>query len=167
MRHQKVRPRSSRLANVSEEDPDAFEDFYERALPGAIRLAHLLTGSVSTGQDIAQDAMLVMHGRWEQIDDPPAYLRATVVNLCRSFQRRSIRERLHLRGQSEAVTNIPELDETWRELRRLSSSQRAVVVLRFYEDMSLAEIAEQLNWPIGSVKSTLHRALSKLQEVLP
>lgn len=149
------------------EDGDAFEDFYERALPGAIRLGHLLTGSVSMGQDVAQDAMIAVHKRWQEINDPQAYLRATVVNLCRSALRRSIRERLHLHARPEAVTNIPELDETWRELRRLPPTQRAVIVLRFYEDMSLAEIAEQLDRPVGSVKSTLHRALSRLKGVLP
>ena len=64
------------------------------------------------------------------------------------------------------MTGVPELDETWRELRKLPPSQRAVIVLRFYEDMPLAEIAEQLGMPLGTVKSTLHRALSKLKETL-
>lgn len=153
--------------SVAVDDVDGFEAFYGRALPGALRLAHLLTGSVSVGQDVAQDAMVAVHQRWHEIENPAAYLRTTVVNLSRSVQRRSIRERMHLRGRPEAVTSIPEVDETWRELRRLPPAQRTVVVLRFYEDLSLAEIAEQLGKPIGTVKSTLHRALSTLKEVLP
>jgi RNA polymerase sigma factor (sigma-70 family) len=159
-----VGPQTVRAFDAS--DDDEFEVFFQRALPGALRLAHLLTGSVSIGQDVAQDAMAAVHKQWIDIENPAAYLRTVVVNLSRSAQRRSIRERLHLHGRAHTVTTIPEIDETWHLLRQLPAAQRAVVVLRFYEDLSLAEIAEHLGKPIGTVKSTLHRALANMKEAL-
>lgn len=144
-----------------------FDAFYEQTLPGAMRLGHLLTGSVSLGQEVAQDAMIAVHRHWSEIENPAAYLRTTVVNLSRSAQRRLIRERRHLRRHSETLTMIPDVDETWEQLRRLPVAQRTVLVLRFYEDMSLAEIADHLGKPVGTVKSTMHRALAKLKDVLP
>jgi len=60
----------------------------------------------------------------------------------------------------------PDLDETWQAIRRLSPDQRAVIVLRFYEDLSVDRTAEVLDKPVGTVKSLQHRALARLKEVL-
>ena len=76
--------------------------------------------------------MLAVHQRWTKIDNPSAYLRATVVKLSRMAMRRWIRERLHARRSVETVTANPEYDETWGQLRLLPAQQRSVVVLRFY-----------------------------------
>lgn len=144
-----------------------FDDFYRSHVDRARSLAHLITGSRMLGQEIAQDAMIAVHGAWEQLDEPAAFLRTVVVNRSRSVQRRLIRERLHLgRATVDTATGIPELDETWAEVRRLPAAQRTVVVLRYYEDLSLAEIAEVLDQPLGTVKSTLHRATARLKERL-
>jgi RNA polymerase sigma factor (sigma-70 family) len=62
------------------------------------------------------------------------------------------------------VTNIPEIDETWQAVARLPVRQRAVITLRYWEDLSEADIAQTLAWPAGTVKSTLHRALKRLKE---
>ncbi len=149
------------------EHSPGFDAFYADSLWGAARLAHLLTGSASVAQDIAQDAMVAVHQRWSEIDNPSAYLRATVVNLSRMAIRRWSTERRYAGRRVETVTTNPEFDETWQQLRRLPARQRSVVVLRFYEDLSLAEIAEVLGMPVGTVKSTLHRALDNLKDVLP
>jgi RNA polymerase sigma factor (sigma-70 family) len=64
------------------------------------------------------------------------------------------------------VTFQPEIDETWHEVCRLPPRQRAVVVLRFYEDLPLTEIARMLDRPQGTVRSDLHRALERLRRTL-
>ena len=64
------------------------------------------------------------------------------------------------------VTN-PEIDETWSAVCRLPVRERSVVVLRYWLDWSEAEIAASLEWPAGTVKSTLHRALKRLEKELP
>lgn len=145
-----------------------FEEFYRSHVERARSLAHLITGSRSIGQEIAQEAMLAVHEAWPTLERPEAYLRVVVVNRSRSVQRRQIRERLHIArsARAESVTAIPAIDETWAVLRRLPVSQRIVVVLRYYEDLSLREIVELLDQPLGTVKSTLHRAVARLKEFL-
>src|SRR5690606_36499255 len=117
--------------------------------------------SQATAADLAQDAMVVVQRRWNDIDTPAAFLRSTVVNLSQNRRRRWFHERRWLATQrTPAPSHLPEIDETWSILRRLPGQQRAVVVLRFYEDLSLAEIGELLSLPLGTVKSTLHRPLT-------
>jgi len=159
--------RNEEMSGGSGESSPGFDAFYADCLWGAARLAHLLTGSASEAQDIAQDAMLAVRQRWTEIENPSAYLRATVVNLSRMAVRRWVRERRYANQRLATTVANPEYDETWHQLRRLPAQQRAVVVLRFYEDLSLAEIAHLLDTPMGTVKSTLHRALRNLKDVLP
>ena len=111
---------------------------------------------------------MAVHAAWNELENPEAYLRAVLLNRARSAQRRLIRERLHLTRfrAAEQVAPTPEIDEMWNSIRRLPADQRDVIVLRFYEDLSLAEIAEVLDKPIGTVKSLLHRALHRLKEGL-
>jgi DNA-directed RNA polymerase specialized sigma24 family protein len=66
----------------------------------------------------------------------------------------------------DAITEIPEVDETWAELCRLPTNQRAVVVLRFYLDLPLVTIAELLDRQAATVRSDLHRALDRLRRFL-
>jgi RNA polymerase sigma factor (sigma-70 family) len=66
----------------------------------------------------------------------------------------------------EPLTYEPELDITWDAIRRLPERQRVVLVLRFYEDLTVGEIARTVDWPVGTVKSLLHRALNRLRKDL-
>jgi RNA polymerase sigma-70 factor (ECF subfamily) len=66
----------------------------------------------------------------------------------------------------ELPASTAEIDETWNSVLGLPANQRAVVVLRFWQDMTIDAIADALGWPAGSVKSTLHRALKHLKEEL-
>lgn len=145
-----------------------FEEFYRAHLDRARSLAHLITGSRAVAQEVAQDALLAVHDAWDELDNPSAFLRVVVVNRSRSIQRRLIRERLHLSRfvPFEPSTSDPVIDETWHFVRRLPIEQRTIIVLRFYEDLSLVDIAELLDKPVGTVKSSLHRALSRLKENL-
>lgn len=143
-----------------------FVAFYERQLAPSVRLDHLIVGSPTVAQDVVQDVFLTVHTRWSSIESPEAYLRTALINRCRSAQRRQIVERLHLRRPTAATTSVPEVDETWSALQRLPGDQRTVLVLRYYADLSLADIASELHKPLGTVKSTLHRALARLKEEL-
>ena len=138
---------------------------YERDRLRLFRLARLMTGSDSVAEEVVQDAFIRVHASGRVPESPGAYLRTTVVNLCRNRLRRLAVERGVTPGSALFVTN-PEIDETWSALSRLPIRQRTVVVLRFYEDLSEAEIAEILGWPRGTVKSCLHRALSRLRKEL-
>ena len=72
----------------------------------------------------------------------------------------------HVIQRHRRFRSTPEIDETWTAVLRLPSKQRAVVVLRFWQDMTIDGIADALGWPAGSAKSTLHRALKHLKEEL-
>jgi RNA polymerase sigma factor (sigma-70 family) len=149
-------------------DADSFDEFYRHQFDRAARLAYLLTGSELLAPEIAQDALVTVLQRWDVIQDPAAYLRTAVLYRSRSTQRRAILERRHQFrvSVSEGVEAETAIDETWQRIVALSADQRSVVVLRYYEDRPLAEIAEMLGKPLGTVKSLLHRALSHLKETI-
>lgn len=144
-----------------------FDAFFAAHRAESVRLAHLLTGSTAIAQEVVQEAFIAIHRRWAELDNPAAYLRVTVVNAARSTQRRQALERRHLRTQPEPITSQPELDATWHLLRQLPLGQRTAIVLRFYEDMSISEIAETMGKPTGTVKSLIHRGLARLRETMP
>ena len=144
-----------------------FADFFDQHRLAMLRLAHLLCASREVGEEVAQEAFLVVHARWSELDQPAAFLRTVVVNKSRSVQRRQIRERRHARALGPTASVLdPDVDEMWQHLTSLSPDQRAVVVLRFYEDLTVADIADVMDKPIGTVKSLLHRAMSHLRASL-
>jgi RNA polymerase sigma factor (sigma-70 family) len=148
------------------ERPLLEETYRELRLP-LLRLAFLLTGSRETAEDVVQSAFASAHPGWHRIDNAPAYLRRSVVNLAKDGQRREFRRRRLLRPQPQPVTAIPEIDETWALVRELPATQRAVVVLHYYEDLSLVEIGHLLDRPPSTVRSDLRRALTRLRKALP
>ncbi len=127
------------------------------------RLATAITLDRSLAEEIVQDAFAGLFRHRGQVENPPAYLQRSVVNLClKALRRRKVASRLML--DPAPVTGIPELDETWSVVMTLPARQRAVVVLRFWCDLGEADIAHAMGWPVGTVKSTLHRALRELKE---
>ena len=143
----------------------SFADLYRARYGAMVRLAHLLTGSNTVAEELVQDAFVRVHGKWDQIDASAAYLRTAVVNACRSHHRRRLLERTRLpRPPAEATP--PAHDELWDALARLSYRQRAVLVLKFYEDMTEADIAAALGCRPGTVKSLTSRALDELRKVI-
>ena len=138
---------------------------YHRQHAAMVRLARLMTGSSALAEEIVQEAFLKMHTAREWPRNPDGYLRTAVANLARSqLRRRRLEERTP--SAHESVSFDPEIDETWAAVCRLPFRQRAVLALRFYEDLSEAEIARVLECRPGTVKSTLHRALAKLRREL-
>jgi RNA polymerase sigma factor (sigma-70 family) len=130
-----------------------------------IRLARLFTGSTMAAEEIVQEAFLKIHQRGGSLDNPEAFLRVAVTNLCKSHLRRLRLERnVSQRGDIPVVN--PEIDETWDALCHLPFRHRSVVILRFYEDLSVEQIAGVLGCRLGTVKSRLHRGLEKLRSEL-
>jgi RNA polymerase sigma factor (sigma-70 family) len=139
------------------------EDLYRQAWPGLVRLGRLLTGSQERGEDLAQEAWLGLLHR-SDVENAEAYLRRSIVNLAINSGRRSARERRHVsRLQLETVLQ-PEPDDLWPLVVKLPAKQRAVLVLRYYEDLSEAQIAAVLGCPPGTVKSLASRALDRLKK---
>jgi RNA polymerase sigma-70 factor (sigma-E family) len=136
---------------------------YRRQRSAMVRLAHLLTRSETIAEEVVQEAFLQMYRRKDLPDNPEGYLRTTVANLSRNHTRR-LRVEQRWTPQDRVVFDDPEIDETWVALCRLPFRQRAVIALRFYEDLSESEIARVLGCRPGTVKSSLHRGLSKLRE---
>jgi RNA polymerase sigma-70 factor (sigma-E family) len=144
---------------------DDLAGLYEQLWPPMLRLAKLLVGSDAVAEDVVQDAFLAASSRLPAADNPAAYLRTAVVNRARGWHRRAATAARHP-AEPPGVTGDPEIDETWHLLRRLPYRQRAVLVLRYYEDLSEAEIAEILDCRPGTVKSAANRALARMREEL-
>jgi RNA polymerase sigma-70 factor (sigma-E family) len=150
-------------------------ELYLRHADAAVRLAYLLTGDRALAEDLVQDAFVRLAGRLVHLRDPgafDAYLRRTVVNLSNSYFRRKRVERAYLEreravfepGAGRQSDDSPEdREELWRALQRLSERQRAAIVLRFYEDLSEAQVADILNARPGTVKSLVSRGLETLR----
>lgn len=142
---------------------ESFVELYRSERERMVRLAFLLTGGDSAAEEVVHDAFLALHRRWDRVDNPKAYLRVTVVNGCRSRQRREL---LLQKVQPRATTAFDAPDELTDAIRRLPERQRAAVVLRYYEDLAEDQIADLLGCRIPAVKSLLHRALTTLRGVI-
>ena len=149
-----------------------FVDVLRLELPRVQRIARLLTGSADAADDVVAEAIARCLPRWRAggIDDCPAYLRRVVVNLsARRWRRRALAMRrdhlaLDWLGRSpDLEAAAAERDRTLRAVMRLPVRRRAVVVLRFYDDLPEARIAEVLGISTGTVKSQLSRALEQLR----
>ncbi len=152
---------------------DGGEDFSAFAVsrwPGLVRLAFGLTGDRWMAEDIAQTALARAYVAWRRVsraDDPDAYLRRILVNASnRRFRRRRVTEQpgdppeTAVEGPADLVSERAAL---LAALRQLPSRQRAVVVLRYWEDLTDAQIAATLGCSSGTVRSQLARALAKLR----
>jgi RNA polymerase sigma-70 factor (sigma-E family) len=159
--------RPARLTAVAASAREApITELYHAHRLRLVRLAVLMVDDLPTAEDIVQDAFVQLFSRFDGLSEPTPYLYRSVVNggLSR-HRRRRVAERLAHLTVPNAVTSF-EMDETWSALERLPARRRAAVILRYYEDLPLAEIAQILGCRTGTVKSMLHRALSELKEVL-
>jgi RNA polymerase sigma-70 factor (sigma-E family) len=149
---------------------DPLRAAFERHFEGLFRMALLVTGTPHDAEDVVQEAFLKASGKLPSLPaaEVRPYLRAVVLNEWRSRLRRSRRlaARLPLLAQRDlpTATEIEDRDEIWTAVLRLAPRQRACVVLRFYEDLSVEETAAVLGCSTGTVKSQLHRALARIRE---
>jgi RNA polymerase sigma-70 factor (sigma-E family) len=149
-------------------------DLYVRHVPAANRLAFLLTGDRSHAEDLVHDAFVRCVGRFGHLrahEAFDAYLRRTIVNLHTSRLRRVRVEREFLSKegarQRNAMSGMPDVaarEDMWRRLQTLPARQRAVLVLRYYEDLSERETADALRCSVAAVKSLTARATAALRE---
>ncbi|MBV9292030.1 MAG: SigE family RNA polymerase sigma factor [Frankiales bacterium] len=147
-----------------------FADFVAARGQALQRTAYLLTGDWAAAEDLLQSALARAYPRWERIerDNPEAYLRRILVNTWSSWWRRKWRGERPTEELPESTGPDPYVDADRRDavrqaLARLPHKQRAVVVLRFHEDMTETQVAELLGISVGTVKSQTAKALGKLR----
>jgi RNA polymerase sigma-70 factor (sigma-E family) len=142
-----------------------------------VRMAILLVDDQASAEDVVQDAFIGLHRNQAKVRDPQAaigYLRTSVVNHARSMLRRRGTVRKHLKAaEPEAIAGADSevlLAEEHREVlaavRTLPPRQQEVLVLRYWSNLSEAEIAESLGISRGAVKSQASRAMDKLEQLL-
>lgn len=141
-------------------------EFYAAHRADAARWAVALTGRRDVGEDLAQEALLRTADRLDEIEHPAAYLRRTVVNLCRSWQRSAARERrrVDLVHAGRPATVSAAGNEMLDALARLPYRQRAAVVLRYWGDWHDDQIADALGCRPATVRVLLHRGLAALRK---
>ena len=146
----------------------SLEDAYREHRVALLRLAYLVGASRELAEDVVQAAFASAQPRWDQVEDGFAYLKRAVVNQVKDDQRRRYRRLRHGATHETAALSAlpPEVDETWGVIAALPWPQRAVVVLHYYEDLPLNEIAEVLGRPAPTVRSDHRRALERLRKAL-
>jgi RNA polymerase sigma factor (sigma-70 family) len=150
----------------------SFNELYSNTRVAMVRLASLLVASRAEAEELTQDAYIDLFRQWDEVLNPAGFLRTLIVRRCTRSRRRRDTERhkLEVVGRRDdpftVVSGEPELDETVAAVRRLTPERRAVVVLRFYEDMSHSQIAAALDCSEATVRTRLHRALAELRREL-
>jgi RNA polymerase sigma-70 factor (sigma-E family) len=149
-----------------------FAQYVNLRLPALLRFGHALTGNPHDASDLVQDALERVGVRWSSIDHDrgtaDAYVRRAMLNARTSRWRRRRRETLVAEIPDTVVHTRDRLDDQplWIALQTLPPRQRAVIVLRYYEDLSEAEIAGTLGISAGTVKSQASRAMATLRQQL-
>ncbi|MDX8035408.1 SigE family RNA polymerase sigma factor [Lentzea sp. BCCO 10_0856] len=149
--------------------PEGFEEFVAVASPRLLRTAFLLTRDPGHAEDLLQTALARAWRAWHRVDgDPEPYVRRIIVTTHATWWRRRWRgeeptgELPEPPGQSPHDA-VGEREWLWQALGRLPRKQRTVLVLRFYEDLTEAQVAALLGCSVGTVKSQASKALAKLR----
>lgn len=159
---------------MKQSDEDRFTEFVRAHTASLFRSAYLMTGDFQRAEDVLQAALVRVYQHWSRVDAadrPVAYARKVVINEALSWWRRSSSRETLLKLSDEPAWNgrvedIAEHERVWQAVVSLPRRQRAVTVLRYYEDMTEAQIAETLGMAPGTVKSHSHAAVRRLAEVL-
>lgn len=179
--------------NLERDGDQSFVALYAGSYAAMVRLAYALTGSREIAEDLVQDSFVRLHRHWVDVRQPHAYLQRAVVNACRSNHRRKVLARRHEGGSAapsssapasedrrdSGAADVPAEDEVgeavgaasvaaelMKALNGLPYRQKAALVLRFYADLSEAEIAGILRCRPGTVGSLVHRGLDRMREVV-
>jgi len=155
---------------------DQLTETYQAHYRSLLRLAALLLDDLSSCEDVVQEAFIRVHAARRRVRDPEktlAYLRQTVVNLSRSTLRRRIlglrllpKPMPDMASAEEGAYDALERDQLKTALRGLQRRQREVLVLRYYADLTEAQVAEVLGISIGSVKAYGSRGLAALRTLM-
>ncbi len=152
-----------------------FETFVAERAGALLRFAYVLTGDKSLAEDAVQDALTTACARWGRVsraDDPEAYVKRMVVNAhiswWRRFRRREapVPEPDRSSAAPDGTADRAQAEAIWELCKTLPDRQRAAVVLRFYEELSYAEIGVLLHCAEATARSHVHRALAVLKKTL-
>jgi RNA polymerase sigma-70 factor (sigma-E family) len=155
-------------------DDERFRDFVTTRSPDLLRTAYLLTGDRGHAEDLLQTALMKTYRHWNRLrnkEDPGAFVRRVMVtSQATTWRRRRVDERFAAELPETASTKDGpadgDEDEMWQALAQLPPRMRAVLVLRFWEDLSEAETARVLDCSVGTVKSQSSRGLARLRNQL-
>jgi RNA polymerase sigma-70 factor (sigma-E family) len=153
-----------------------FDSFARNELPRLLAYAVVLTGDRNLAADVVQDVMVRVHKQWSRVqgaDRPELYVKRMVTNEYLSWRRRwHVRtvfavkdDELHSRAPNTAdhAGRVVDREDMWQRLAGLPRRQRAALVLRYYEDLDDAEIAELMQISPSTVRSNISRALASLR----
>ena len=146
-----------------------FEEYAAARWPVLFRTALLLTGDAAEAEDLAQTTLVKVFAAWGKVrraDSPDAYVRRMLVNELTSDRRRSARRAaipLPPTSDTMPIEDPGERLDLWQQVLALPPRQRAVLVLRYYEDLGEAEAAHVLGVSVGTVKSQAYAALRTLR----
>ncbi|GGM10613.1 SigE family RNA polymerase sigma factor [Dactylosporangium sucinum] len=156
-----------------------FEEFVEARLQALLRYAVMLTGDPHTAQDLVQETMIRAQLKWRRVatsQTPERYVKRMLTNAYVDLHRGSWLKRVVLRGfpstldraVADHVDASVERDQMWAWLATLPARQRAALVLRYYEGLNDTEIADVLQCAVGTVRSSISRALATLRiQIVP
>lgn len=154
---------------VSVPERETFDEYYRRDYRSLVGLGVVLTGDRSVAEDLVHDAVTEAHRRWDVVgvyDDPGAWVRRVLVNKSHSRFRRLRSETkavTRLRGRRGTVAEPTERShEVWEAVRALPQRQAQVIALFYWEDRSMADIAEILDLTTETVKTHLKRGRASL-----
>jgi RNA polymerase sigma-70 factor (sigma-E family) len=168
----RLRARSGGSA-VKAAQEDSFREFVEGSWNRLLRTAYLLTGDHGAAEDLVQTALMRTYRHWGRIESyeaPEAYVRRVMVNVNISAWRRR-KAVVHvmaeppepLSGAGDHQDAYAVRDELWRAVQAMSPRMRTVFVLRYFEDLTEAEVASVMGCAVGTVKSQIARGLAKLR----
>ena len=151
--------------------PLSFDDYVRSRYAELLRFAHVLTGDSYLADDLVQEALERTGVAWRRIrrqDDPEGYVRRIIVNRFLTMSRSRRREQLvaDVPERGRHLDGEPRDEALWRLVATLPRQQRAVLVLRFFLDMSESQVADVLGCSLGTVKSNGSRAMAKLRAAL-
>lgn len=150
-------------------EPDAeFAAYFAGRVSAVRRLAYALCGDWHTADDLVQTTFVKVYPRWRRVrgGSVDAYVRKVLVNTYLNHLRKHRRERVFADVPDRPAPEVETHEDLGRALRNLPAQQRAVVVLRHLEDLSVAEVAEVLQVAEGTVKSQANRGLAALRSAL-
>ncbi len=155
-------------------DPyEGFAEFVAARQMSLSRIAYLLTGDHHAAQDLVQSSLVKLARHWRRIStggDPEAYLRRIMVNERNTWWRGRPPEPVDPvpeRAGRDESSHLATRTSLMAALRALPPRQRAVIVLRYYADLTEAQTADALGCAVGTVKSQTHAALARLRQLLP
>ncbi len=158
-------------------DEDDFTDFVAASSGRLLRTAYLITGDEQAAQDLLQTALERTYRRWGRVrrsELPEAYVRRMIVNAATDAWRSGRRHRIVRLDEAyggaqpdRAVDGVLAREALLAGVRALPAGQRAVLVLRYFDDLTEAETARVLGCSVGTVKSQHARAIARLRQLLP